>query len=213
MEEGDLILTPPMCWHGHINESKHRTVWFDAANMPLISGLDANWFEPGLGQPEDFWRVNEGEEALWEAAGMIAQGAALDTAHSPKYRYPGEATRRLLARLAPGPDGARSLRYVNPATGGPVMPTLDCHAMRLAADPATRPRRVSWNQICLVVAGEGCSRIGEREFAWARHDVFTVPHWSWTSHQGRGGEADLFIVSDRAAFERLGLARDEIEQS
>src|SRR5262249_16783228 len=30
MQAGDLILTPPMCWHGHINESDHRIVWFDA---------------------------------------------------------------------------------------------------------------------------------------------------------------------------------------
>ena len=36
MHEGDLILTPPMCWHGHINESDHRIIWFDAANIPLI---------------------------------------------------------------------------------------------------------------------------------------------------------------------------------
>src|SRR6266849_2677205 len=41
MKAGDLILTPPMCWHGHINESDHRIIWFDAANMPLIRALDA----------------------------------------------------------------------------------------------------------------------------------------------------------------------------
>ena len=47
MKEGDLVLTPPMCWHGHINESGRRTVWFDAANMPAICALDASFFEPG----------------------------------------------------------------------------------------------------------------------------------------------------------------------
>ena len=48
MKEGDLVLTPPMCWHGHINECEHRTVWFDAANMPAdLRGLDASFFEPG----------------------------------------------------------------------------------------------------------------------------------------------------------------------
>ena len=36
MKEGDLVLTPPMCWHGHINQGARRTVWFDAANMPAI---------------------------------------------------------------------------------------------------------------------------------------------------------------------------------
>ena len=33
MREGDLILTPPMCWHGHVNESGHRIIWFDAAKF------------------------------------------------------------------------------------------------------------------------------------------------------------------------------------
>src|SRR5260221_5243896 len=30
MKAGDLILTPPMVWHGHINDSDHRIIWFDA---------------------------------------------------------------------------------------------------------------------------------------------------------------------------------------
>src|SRR5260370_39809730 len=29
----DLILTPPMVWHAHINESDHRIIWCDAANI------------------------------------------------------------------------------------------------------------------------------------------------------------------------------------
>src|SRR5262249_61453008 len=47
MRADDLILTPPMVWHGHINESDKRIIWFDAANMPLIRALDAHFFEPG----------------------------------------------------------------------------------------------------------------------------------------------------------------------
>jgi len=211
MHEGDLILTPPMCWHGHINESDHRTVWFDAANMPLICNLDANFFEPGDPGSNEFWRVDEGEERLWSEAGLIGAGSGPAMPHSPKYRYPGAAVRRLLAAMPAGPDGARSLRYVNPLTGGPVMPTLDCSAMRLAKAAGTRPRRVTYNQICLVVSGEGSSTVGDQRFTWTKHDIFTVPHWTWASHQAAGGEADLFVVSDRAVFERLELVREELQ--
>src|SRR5712692_8523408 len=70
MREGDLILTPPMCWHGHINESDHRTIWFDAANIPLIRSLDANFFEPGSREEREFWKVDEGDERLWAASGL-----------------------------------------------------------------------------------------------------------------------------------------------
>jgi gentisate 1,2-dioxygenase len=212
MRAGDLILTPPMCWHGHINESGRRIIWFDAANMPLIRGLDAHFFEPGNPGANDFWQVDEGDERLWAEAGLAPEGSRLANAtHSPKYRYPGEATRRILATMAPGPDGVRTLRYVNPATGGAVMATFDCAAMRLSPGHATRKRRVTYNMICLVVSGHGESRIGEHSFDWSQHDVFTIPHWTWASHEALRGEADLFVVSDRAAFENLDLVREELE--
>src|SRR5262249_2120912 len=97
MKAGDLILTPPMVWHGHINESDHRIIWFDAANMPLIRAVDAHFFEPGDPRNNEFWQADQGEEALWTEAGLRAEGATAGAANSPKYRYPGEATPRLLA--------------------------------------------------------------------------------------------------------------------
>jgi gentisate 1,2-dioxygenase len=211
MHEGDLILTPPMCWHGHINQSDHRIIWFDAANIPLIRQLDANFFEPGDPKSDAFWQVDAGDERLWAEAGMAGADVKHAPAHSPKYRYCGAAARRLLAALPVGPDGARTLRYTNPATGGPVMPALDCYAVRLPKGQATRPRRTTCNMICLVVSGSGRSTVGEHTFDWSQHDVFSIPHWSFASHTAQDGEADLFIVSDRSAFEHLDLLREELQ--
>jgi gentisate 1,2-dioxygenase len=211
MKAGDLILTPPMCWHGHVNDSDHRIIWFDAANMPLIRAVDAHFFEPGNPGDNAFWQVDEGEEALWAEAGLRVPGAPAGGANSPKYRYPGEATRRLLAVTPVGPDGMRLIRYVDPATGGAVMPTLDCYAARLSAGTATRSKRATWNTVCLVVAGEGRSVIGGESFEWSQHDVFTIPHWTWARHEAGGGEADLFMVTDKSAFEALDLVREEME--
>ncbi len=45
----------------------------------------------------------------------------------------------------------------------------------------------------------------------AQHDVFTVPSWSWVSHQAIGGDADLFIVSDKVVFEKLDVLREEVQ--
>lgn len=210
MLPGDLILTPPMCWHGHINDSDHRIMWFDAANIPLMNTLDANFFEPGSREDNAFWQVDEGDERLWDAAGLVSEGAESAASHSPKYRYPGAATRRLLAASAPGPDGSRTVRYVNPVTGGSVMTTLDCYAVRLPDDAATQAKRGTWNAICLVVDGEGRSTVGGEMFEWSRHDVFTIPHWTWATHEAVGGEADLLVVTDRAVHERLDLVRQEL---
>jgi len=212
MQAGDLILTPPMCWHGHVNESDRRIIWFDAANMPLIRALDAHFFEPGDPGANDFWQVDEGEERLWAEPGLAAAGATDGGASSPKYRYDGAATRRMLAAAPAGPDHARTVRYVNPATGGAVMPTLDCYAVRLDRGVRTRARRGTYNMICLVVSGSGRSTIGEHEFAWSQYDVFTIPHWTFAAHEAIGGDADLFIVSDKVAFERLDLVREEFLQ-
>ena len=211
MAPGDLVLTPAMCWHGHINASDQRTVWFDAANMPLVCDLDASFFEPGTRDNPDFWKVDAGEERLWAGAGMTPAGYQHSASHSPKFHYPGAVTRELLAACPAGADGAKLLRYTNPLTGGAVMPTLDCYAMRLSPGAATRARRSTWNAICLVVEGAGTSTVGDETFHWEKHDAFTIPHWSWASHAALSGDADLFIVTDRSVYERLDLAREEMQ--
>jgi gentisate 1,2-dioxygenase len=178
-------IPPPMCWHGHINAGSRRTVWFDAANMPAICSLDASFFEPGSRQDERFWEVSD-------------EGAS-------EYRFAGDAMRQRLAAAPVGADGARTVRYTR--NGGSVMPTLDLFLSRIQAP--TRKKRATHSAVCLVVSGEGRSTIGERSFEWSRHDVFTVPHWTWASHESREG-AELLIVTDRAIYERLELLREEI---
>ena len=183
MKEADLVLTPPMCWHGHINQGGRRTVWFDAANMPAICALDASFFEPGTRQDERFWEVGD--------------------AGSRDYRFPGTDTRRQLESM-PLTDGIRTFRYTK--NGGSVMPTLDLFLSRV--EGKTRPRRATYNAICLVVSGEGRSTIGEHSFEWSKHDVFTIPHWTWARHEAE--RAELFLVTDRAIYERLDLLREEL---
>ena len=183
MQEGDLVLTPPMCWHGHINQGKRRTVWFDAANMPAICALDASFFEPGTRRDERFWEVG-------------AEG-------SEEYRFPGIEARAELAETPVGLDGMRTHRYTK--NGGAVMPTLDLFLARVEA--RTRQKRTTHNAVCLVVSGEGRSTVGDKTFEWSKHDVFTIPHWTWAAHEGH---ADLFIVTDRAIYENLGLVREEL---
>ena len=183
MKEADLVLTPPMCWHGHINQGRGRTVWFDAANMPAICALDASFFEPGTRHDEKFWEVSD--------------------AGSQDYRFPGTETRKHLESM-PAADGVRTYRYTK--NGGSVMPTLDLFFSRI--EGRTRPRRTTYNAICLVVSGEGRSTVGEHGFQWSKHDVFTVPHWTWARHEAQ--RAELFVVTDRALYERLDLLREEL---
>ena len=91
------------------------------------------------------------------------------------------------------------------------MPTLDCYAARLTKGAPTQAARTTWNTVVLVVSGEGRSRIGDTRFEWSKHDVFTVPHWTWASHEAQGGDAELFLVTDRSVYEALDLARIETQ--
>jgi gentisate 1,2-dioxygenase len=183
MKEADLVLTPPMCWHGHINQGRGRTVWFDAANMPAICALDASFFEPGTRQDDKFWEVSD--------------------AGSREYRFPGVETRQRL-ESTPLTDGMRTFRYTK--NGGSVMPTLDLFFCRV--EGKTRRKRGTYNAVCLVVSGEGRSTVGEQTFQWTKNDVFTIPHWTWARHEAQ--RAELFVVTDRAIYERLDLLREEL---
>ena len=143
---------------------------------------------------------------------MVGADVQHAPAHSPKYHYSGAATRRLLAALPAGPDGAHTLRYTNPATGGAVMPALDCYAVRLPKGQTTRPKRTTCNMICLVVSGSGRSTVGEHTLRLvAARRVLDPALELRQPHARRTATPSLFIVSDRSAFERLDLLREELQ--
>jgi gentisate 1,2-dioxygenase len=208
MHRGDLILTPAWTWHAHHNDTARRVVWIDGLDVPLVrNSLDAAFFEEApadmVTRSADGWRSEQGSPANGEAV-------ATPASHSPKMHYPWTETESALDRLSPGADGAISLRYVHPQTGGAIMPTLDCFMLRLFAGKTTAVRRTTGNAICVVLDGEGESRIGDKTLTWQRNDVFTIPHWTWARHRAESERAHVFMMTDRELFRRLELLRDEI---
>jgi len=207
MAEGDLILTPAWCWHEHRNEGQRRVVWFDGLDLPLAAHLRAMFLEfGGRGTvPEQIG------DAVLRAGALPAGGAEAFTRYSPRYRYEGLAIDAALSALAPSADGSRQLRYTNPVTGGPVMPTLDCYALRLRAGAATRAFRSTSNAVVVVAKGAGQSRVGDKRIAWHKNDVFTLPHWNWVSHTAEEPDSQLFLMTDRSLLEATGYLRTEYE--
>ena len=45
MHEGDFIITPPMTWHDHGNESDQPIFWLDGLDIPVVQLLDASFAE------------------------------------------------------------------------------------------------------------------------------------------------------------------------
>ena len=213
MHDGDLILTPPMCWHGHINESDHRIIWFDAANIPLIRQLDANFFEPGDPKANQFWQVDEGDEKLWAESGTGRRRPAARAgafAEIPLFRRSDPAAARRAARR-PRWRAHHPLHQSGDRRRGDA-------GARLLRDAACRKddrrgrKRTTCNMICLVVSGSGRShdRRADVRLVAARR-VHDPALDLGAATRRNDGDADLFIVSDKSAFERLDLLREELQ--
>ena len=211
MKAGDLILTPPMCWHGHINESDHRIIWFDAANMPLIRAVDAHFFEPGDPRNNEFWQVDEGEERLWAEAGLRRRGRGRERRSARRNTAtPAKPRAGCSRRRRPAPTGAHHpLRQ----SGDRRRRDADARLLRRALEQRHADAHEARDLQRRLSGGRGRRPLDHRRatFEWSQHDVFTIPHWTWARHEAKGGDADLFMVTDKSAFERLDLVREELQ--
>ena len=106
-------------------------------------------------------------------------------------------------------DGSRQVRYINPATGGPIMSLLDCYLLGLDRSRETAPYRTSSNAACFVAEGDGVSTVGDTTINWGKNDVFSLPHWQWVAHKASSATAKLFVMTDREVYRRLELLWDE----
>jgi gentisate 1,2-dioxygenase len=205
MTEGDLVTTPGWAWHEHTHQGTAPIVWLDALDVPLHTYLGTGAFEPG---PPNTMPTTLAD-AVFAAPGIVPDGVAPQDPWSPLFHYPWANAVAALAQAPTAPDGARRVRYINPLTGGPIMPMLDSFAVELNRQE-TRPSRSTSNAVCTVVEGTGTTRIGDEVLSWRERDVFTLPSNAWISHQTTG-QARLFVCTDRDVFRRLDLLRDEVQ--
>jgi gentisate 1,2-dioxygenase len=210
MEEGDLVLTPSMTWHGHRNGAA-PVLWLDGLDNPLLFLLQAITWEafPGGLQP-----MKNVAECAAPGVGIV-RPIWEKPPEPPKYNlcYRWQDTYATLKRLSDGPgspfDGV-ALEYVNPQ-GGRTMPTLSCGIQLLRGGEITRTHRHNSSTVYHAFRGSGTTIIDGKKFDWDQGDCFVVPLWSWHSHQNRSNdeEAILFSMSDMPVMEALQLYREE----
>jgi len=113
-----------------------------------------------------------------------------------------------LRREEGDPYEAISLRFVNPATGASLFPTLDYGAQLLRPGEATRFKRETASTLYVAIEGEGATEIGRERFDWGPNDIFVVPGFSWRRHCNKGDtDAVLYTVSDVPLLEKIGQYR------
>jgi gentisate 1,2-dioxygenase len=131
---------------------------------------------------------------------------------SPLMNYKWATTEEALRRLATvgaSPYDDVAMEYINPHTGGPIMPTLACWIQLIRPGVRTRAHRHTGSAVYLVFEGQGSSVIDGQRFDWKKGDLFVVPTWACHEHASREGEAILFSVQDTPILQALGLYREQ----
>lgn len=213
MAPGDLVLTPNWMWHDHGNDTANRVIWMDGLDVPFVRMVKAMFFQPWeTVQFPQTRPVNE-SVALYGAGSLQPIWSRPSTPYSPLMIYPWAQTRQALAALAgheASPHDGVALQYVNPLTGGPVLPTIDCWIQRIAPGDHLRSHRHVSSAVYHVFRGSGYSIINGERFAWSQGDYLTLPLWAWHEHGNDGDEeAILFSIQDGAVYRSLGLYREE----
>ena len=208
MYDGDLIITPNWTWHCHENDSEKRTIWLDVLDLPLVGKLDAVFGDMGPVEvyPENISTLTD---ESFQSGGLVPETWRDAVRHSPRLRYPWKEVLQAIEQAPRLNDGTSILNYVNPIDGGPLLPTLDSRVVTVQGGHETRRRRTTANAICVVMEGEGVSQVGGERLEWEKNDVFTIPHWTWVTHNIRSKRAVIITISDREILEGLNLLREE----
>jgi gentisate 1,2-dioxygenase len=220
MSRGDLLLTPGWHFHGHHNSTDLPMAWIDGLDLPFCYQTDVGFFEFGSDRVTDYAtpRFSRGER-LWCNPGLRPLSELKDTVSSPIGAYRWEHTDRALTEQllledegqpATYGQGHAAVRYINPTTGGDVMPTIRCEFHRLRAGTSTTPRREVGSSVFQVFEGAGSVVLNQTETRLEKGDIFVVPSWVAWSLKAET-QFDLFRFSDAPIMERLHFARTQIE--
>jgi len=212
MSRGDLVLTPNWTWHDHGCESDKPMIWMDGLDLPLVGDLDAVFFEPYREDRHSVKTIND-SETKFGGPHLRPTWESHETDYSPLLNYKWESTYRTLKRIGEGPASPYDdvcFEYLNPRTGGPVLPTIGCTIQSIRGGVHTKAHRQVGSAVYHVFDGSGYSVINGRRLDWERGDFFVVPPWAWHEHVNEGrSEAILFAIQDTPVMKALGLYREE----
>ncbi|MDP3768847.1 MAG: cupin domain-containing protein [Dehalococcoidia bacterium] len=212
MGRGDLVLTPPWTWHDHGNESDEPMIWLDGLDVPMVMEMEGGFYEPFPKDSQPVERPVGDSERRYSVGQLRPTWERWVGPFSPLMNYKWARTEEALRRLATVGASAYddvAMEYINPHTGGPIMPTLSCWIQLIRPGVRTKAHRHTGSAIYLVFEGQGMSVIDGQRFDWKKGDLFVVPTWACHEHASADGEAILFSVQDTPIMQALGLYREQ----
>ncbi len=213
MRPGDLVLTPSMTWHDHGNEGTEPVIWLDGLDSPLVRFLETLTMQPHAEHRQPAGKVAGLSQRRFGAVGLRAAWAASDQGPKRLIHHRWESTSAALfalAELEPSPFDDVMMEYVDPATGGPVLPTIGCYIQMIRPGVRTRAHRHNTCAVYHAVQGSGRTTIDGVQYQWHQRDFFAVPPWAQHEHANDGAEpAILFSMQDVPLLTAVGLYREE----
>jgi gentisate 1,2-dioxygenase len=231
MRRGDFLPQAGMNWHAHHNAASTPMAWIDGLDIPLQYEIESQFFDLGRDQISKGERITptrSRSQRLWGHPGLAPVSLLGQSVATPLLAYRWEDTNAALTdqleleREGFGgtvEPGHALVRYVNPTSGGDVLPTMRTQFHRVAAGTQTAPRRETGSSVYQVFDGSGRITVGDRSWSVTRGDLFVVPSWLPVSFSSEAsgsdsdsGALDLFQFGDAPVFERLGLHREQTEE-
>ena len=163
MERGDLVLTPPWTWHDHGNDSDRPMLWLDGLDLPMVGEMEGQFYEPFAEDAQPIGKPVGDSERRYGIGQLRPTWETWTASHSPLLNYKWDRTEEALRRLASVAGGASpfddvAMEYVNPNTGGPLMPTIACWIQLLRPGVRTKAHRETGSAVYLVFEGQGQTR-------------------------------------------------------
>jgi gentisate 1,2-dioxygenase len=209
MSPGDFVITANWAPHDHGNPSDKPMLWLDVLDFPAVNFYEASFAEHFDDATQETTR-KDGDSLSFYGSGVLPDGTPI-TNRSPVINHTYARTRPIIERMMRSGDidkrhGAR-VRYANPVTGGPVLPTMGAYLAMLPKGFKGEPYRSTDGTLFVCAEGRGTTNVDGEVLEWGKNDVFVVPSWKRYSHNAADLSV-LFSISDRPAQEALGIWRE-----
>jgi gentisate 1,2-dioxygenase len=211
MRPGDFIVTPSMTYHDHGNPGDGPVIWMDVLDLHLVNFLDAGFAQH---HPQEMQPITRPDGDAYGRYGgnLFPVDYKPERSSTPVFSYPYSRSREILDQMRQNnplhPCHGIKMRFVNPATGGPPMPSIATFIQLLPRGFKGAPHRFTDSTIFCAVEGRGRTHVGNTTLTWKPHDIFVAPSWMPVSHEP-DGDAVLFSASDRPLQQHLGIWREE----
>ncbi len=210
MSPGDFVITANWAPHDHGNTSDKPMLWLDVLDLPQVNFFETSFAQQFASATQPI-NHRDGDSLAFYGSGVLPDSAPRRN-RSPVINYTYARTRPIVERLLKAGEidkrhGAR-VHYVNPITGGPVLPTMGASLAMFPKGFKGERYRATDGAVFVCVEGNGTTAVGDKLLDWGPNDVFVVPPWRHYAHNAEK-ESVLFSISDRPAQEALGIWRED----